>query len=70
MAAAAHLFFDVAPSVAHVRDVSPIQDFERLSLHVHLGSRAAFLVDLQTAIAGELGGSMVAGGLRGVVYLR
>ncbi len=67
LATAAHLFFDVAPSAAHVRDVSPVQDFERLSLHVHFGSTAAMVVDLQTAIAGELGGTMVAGGLRGVV---
>lgn len=67
LATAAHLFFDIAPSVAHVRGVSRLQDFERLSLHVHVGSRAALVVDLQTAIAGELGGSMVAGGLRGVV---
>jgi len=46
---------------------SRLQDFERLSLHVHFGSRAALVVDLQTAIAGALGGSMVAGGLRGAV---
>ena len=69
LAAGAHLFFDIAPSVAHVRDVSRVQDFERLSLHIHFGSRAALVIDLQTAIAGELGGSMVAGGLRGVVNL-
>jgi hypothetical protein len=67
LAAATHLFFDIAPAAAHVRDVSRLQDFERLSLHVHFGSRAALLVDVQTAIAGELGGSMVAGGLRGGV---
>ncbi|HEX2673524.1 MAG TPA: hypothetical protein VHM25_21730 [Polyangiaceae bacterium] len=69
LAASAHLFFDIAPSVAHVRDVSRVQDFERLSLHIHFGSRAALAVDLQTAIAGELGGSTVAGGLRAVVNL-
>ena len=67
LATAAHVFFDVVPSAAHARDVSPVQDFERLSLHVHFGSRGAMVVDLQTAIAGELGGTMVAGGLRGVV---
>jgi hypothetical protein len=67
LAAATHVFFDIAPPVAHVRDVSRFQDFERLSLHIHFGSRAALVVDLQTAIAGELGGSTVAGGLRGVV---
>jgi hypothetical protein len=70
LAAAAHLFWDVAPSAAHVRSVSPVQDFERLSLLVHFGSRGALCVDLQTAIAGELGGSLVAGGLRGMLYLR
>lgn len=70
LASDAHLFFDVVPAVAHVRDVSPVQDFERLSLHVHFGSNVALVVDLQTAIAGELGGSMVAGGLRGIVNLR
>ena len=67
LAAGAHLFFDIAPSVAHVRDVSRVQDFERLGLHIHFGSRATLVIDLQTAIAGELGGSMVAGGVRGVV---
>jgi hypothetical protein len=69
LAAAAQLFFDLVPSVAHVRDVSRVQDFERLSLHIHFGSRAALVIDLQTAIAGELGGSMVAGGLRAVANL-
>ena len=69
LAAGAHLFFDIAPSVTHVRDVSRVQDFERLSLHIHFGSRAALVIDLQAAIAGELGGSTVAGGLRGVVNL-
>jgi hypothetical protein len=70
LAAATHLFFDIAPAATHVRDVSRLQDFERLSLHVHFGSRAALLVDLQTAVAGDLGGSMVAGGLRGAVNFR
>ena len=70
LATAAHLFFDVAPAVAHAPGVSRIQDFERLSLHIHFGSRAALVVDLQTAIAGELGGSTVAGGLRAVVNVR
>jgi hypothetical protein len=70
LAAAAHLFFDIAPAAAHVRDVSRLQDFERLSLHVHFGSRAALVVDVQTAASGELGGSTVAGGLRGVVNLQ
>jgi len=67
LATSAQLLFDILPSVAHVRDVSRVQDFERLSLHIHIGSRGALVVDVQTAIAGELGGSMVAGGLRGVV---
>jgi hypothetical protein len=67
LAAATQLFLDIAPAVAHVRDVSRLQDFERLGLHIHFGSRAALVVDLQTAIAGDLGGSMVAGGLRGAV---
>jgi hypothetical protein len=70
LATDAHLFFDVVPAVAHVRDVSRVQDFERLSLHVHFGSAAALIVDLQTAVAGELGGTMLAGGLRGTVNLR
>jgi len=64
LAAAARLFFDLVPAVEHVRDLSRVQDFERLSLHVHFGSLAALAVDLQTAIGGELGGSTVAGGLR------
>ena len=69
LAAGAHLFFDIAPCVEHVRDVSRVQDFERLGVHIHFGSRAALAIELQTAIAGELGGSTVAGGLRGVVNL-
>lgn len=64
LASAARLFFDLVPAVEHVRDLSRVQDFERLSLHVHFGSLAALAVDLQTAIGGELGGSTVAGGLR------
>jgi hypothetical protein len=67
LAAATHLFIDIAPATAHVRDISRLQDFERVSLHVHFGSRAAFVVDVQTAVAGELGGSTVAGGLRAAV---
>jgi hypothetical protein len=47
-----------------------LQDFERLSLHVHFGSSAALAVDLQTAIGGELGGSTVGGGLRALVNLQ
>ena len=70
LASAAHLFVDVVSPVAHVRDVSPVQDFERVSLHVHFGSVATLSVDVQTAIGGELGGSMVAGGLRGTVNIR
>ena len=70
LAAGTQLFFDIVPSVSHVRDVSRVQDFERLSLHVHFGSRAALVLDLQTAIAGELGGSTVAGGLRAAVNFR
>jgi hypothetical protein len=70
LATAAHLFFDIVPAVEHVRAVSRVQDFERLSLHIHFGTIAALVVDLQTAIGGELGGSMVGGGLRAVVNLR
>ena len=69
LASAAHLFFDVIPPVEHVRGVSRVQDFERISLHFHVGSNAALVVDVQTAIAGELGGSTVAGGLRAEVNL-
>lgn len=58
-----HLAVDVAPTVEQP-GVSRLQDFERLSFGTHFGSRAALLVDLQTAIAGELGGNTVAGGLR------
>ena len=64
LASAAQLFFDLVPAVQHVRDLSRVQDFERLSLHVHFGSLAALVVDLQTAIGGELGGSTAAFGLR------
>jgi hypothetical protein len=39
LAATAHLFVDVAPAVEHVRAVSRVQDFERLSLHIHFGAR-------------------------------
>jgi len=47
-----------------------VQDFERLSLHIRFGSMVTLVVDLQTAIGRELGGSMVAGGFRAVVNLR
>jgi len=70
VASAAQLFFDLVPVVEHVRDLSRVQDFERLSLHIHFGSLAALAVDLQTAIAGELGGSTVAFGLRAGLNLR
>jgi hypothetical protein len=67
LALAERLFFDVAPLAAHVGEVSRVQDLERLSFYFHFGSRSALMIDLQTAIGGELGGSMVAGGLRAVV---
>jgi hypothetical protein len=70
LALGAHLFFDIAPAAEHLRAVSPVQDFERLSVHFHFDSTAALVVDLQTAIGEELGGSTVAGGLRAVVNLR
>lgn len=70
LAAAAHLLFDALPVTEHVRDVSPVQDYERLSLFVHFGLRGALVVDLQTAVAGELGGTMLAGGLRAAVNFR
>jgi len=70
LASAAQLFFDLVPAVEHVRDLSRVQDFERLSLHIHFGPLAALVVDLQTAIGGELGGSTVAGGLRAGLNLR
>lgn len=61
------LFFDIAPFSSHTRDISPVQDFERLSLLVHLGAPSVLIVDLQTAIVDELGGTMVAGGLRAAI---
>lgn len=70
LAAAAHLAFDIVSPAKHVPGVSPLQDFERLSLHIHFASRAALLVDLQTALAGELGGNTAAGGLRFVFNLQ
>jgi hypothetical protein len=69
LASAAHLFVDVVPAVAHVREVSRLQDFERLSLRIHFGI-VTLVVDLQTAMGGALGGSMVAGGLRAALNLR
>lgn len=62
--------FDLLPAVEHVRPLSPVQDFERLSLYIHFGSSAALALDVQTAIGGELGGSTVAGGLRAALNLR
>jgi hypothetical protein len=70
LATAAHLFIDVAPAVGHVRGVSRVQDFEQLSLHVHFGSNAALVFDVQSAVAGELGGSTVASGLRAAMSFR
>jgi hypothetical protein len=64
LATGAQFFFDLVPPVVHARDVSPVQDLERLSLYVHFASTGVLAVDLQTALAGELGGSMVAGGIR------
>jgi hypothetical protein len=69
-ASAVQLFFDLVPAVEHVRDLSRVQDFERLSLHIHFGSLAALVVDVQTAIGGELGGSTVAFGLRAGLNFR
>jgi hypothetical protein len=70
LAAAAHLFVDVLPVVEHASGVSQLQDFERLSLHIHFGALAALVLDFQTALGGDLGGSMFAGGLRAAVNLR
>jgi len=70
LAAATQLFFDLVPAVEHVRDLSRVQDLERLSLHIHFGSLAALVVDLKTAIGGELAGSTFAFGLRAGLNLR
>lgn len=70
LASAAQLFFDFAPAVEHVASISRVQDFERLSLFIHFGSSAALVVDVQSAIGGELGGSTVAGGLRAAVNIQ
>jgi hypothetical protein len=67
LALAEQLFFDVAPLASHVGDVSPVQDVERLSLQVRLGSTGSLIVDLQTAIGGDLSGSMLGGGLRTII---
>jgi hypothetical protein len=64
LAAAGHVFFDVLPAVERLPGVSRLQDFERLSLEVHIGARATLALDLQTAIAGALGGHTFGGGLR------
>jgi hypothetical protein len=69
LASAAQLFVDAVPSAEHVRSVSRVQDLERMSLHVVIGARATLMVDLQTALGGELGGSMFGLGLRTVVEL-
>jgi len=63
-AASTHLAVDLAPVAERLPGVSRVQDFERLSLLIHLGQRAALAVDLQTAIFGELGGNTFGGGLR------
>jgi len=70
LAAATQLFFDLVPAAEHVREISRLQDLERLSLQIHFGSLASLVLDLQTAIAGELAGSTVAGGLRAGVNFR
>ena len=70
LASGAQLFFDLVPAVKHVRPLSRVQDFERLSLYIHFSPSAALVVDMQTAIAGELAGSTVAGGLRATVNLQ
>lgn len=67
LAAGAHAFGDIAAPTRYVRDVSPVQDLERVGLHVHWTARTTLIVDVQTAVAGELGGAMVGGGLRAVL---
>lgn len=70
LAAAAHLFFDLAPAVEHVRRLARVQDFERVSLYIRFAASVALVVDLQTALGWELHGSTVAGGLRLVGTIR
>jgi hypothetical protein len=70
LAAAAHLAADIVSPAKRLPGVSPLQDFERLSLHVHFAARAALMVDLQTAVAGELGGNTASGGFRFALNLQ
>jgi hypothetical protein len=70
LAPAGQLFVDILPAAQRGPADSRLQDLERLSLHVHLGSSAALIVDLQTAIGGELSGAIVAGGVRVTANLR
>jgi len=70
LAVAPQLAIDARPIAAHPRDVSRLQDLERASLYIAIGRRTHLAVDVQGAIGGELGGSMVALGLRCGIDLR
>jgi hypothetical protein len=64
LAVGARLFVDILPVTEHVGSVFPLQDLERLSLHVHFGTLARLSADFQTALGGASGGATFAGGLR------
>lgn len=57
------LFVDLVPVARPVASVSPWQDFEQLGLDVHLTANTTLSIELQTAAGGELGGTMIGGGL-------
>jgi hypothetical protein len=66
---AAQLFVDLAPAVDRVRPTSTLQDLERVTLGVRIGSRAELMIDLQAALGGDLGGSTFGGGMRAIMNL-
>ncbi len=63
LSASAQVFVDLVSARRLVSSVSPLQDFEQLGLDVHLTNDTTLGVELRTAVGGELGGSMVGGGL-------
>lgn len=69
LAAAIRLTVDVRPVVDHARSLSRVQDLERLGLGIRINGRAVLNIELQSALGGELAGSMFGLGVRSVVTL-
>jgi len=67
VALASQLTIDALPPSEHIRSVPVAQFTLRGSPYFEFGERGALFIDLQAPVAGALGGSTVALGLRGAV---